>query len=278
MNDCRCIDIFKGNSWSIVEGDLPQHKLVIGDIKLRLPQKMKARNEIPTPFIGHAKSPSPRDVIGCLLMLIRLLKPVKSEDADAAKDTLMRDLASHDLGSGFDSKNTLAGHASFARTFISLLALCLATNEYGVYQSSALVPYDDETPADEQRMLCQNQHVLYNFLLSVDRQATKMMLTDFTPIALVKKTLSSVKYYDDQAKGGVVTTLNGKREHKVSIFAHHIFLTQHVHPNFCYVHYQIFGYHNSFVIHDGGNWGNLCVVSNQHPGQAPSLVWLGSET
>ena len=168
-------------------------------------------------------------------------------------------------------------HAAFARTFIAALGLCIATNEYGVYRSSAPVQYDDKTPEDEQNMLLQNQQVLYNFLLLVDRLATKTMLTDFTPLASVKKILSSIKYYEDQAKGGVVTTLSGKRGNKVSIFVHHLFLMQHVHPNFGWGWYSTGGFHNSFQIRDSGQWNDICAVCNEHPGQAPSLVWLWRE-
>lgn len=246
---------------------------------MRLPLHMRQANSTAVTLRDHYKSPAPREIIGSLRMLlnVQLVNPAAPY---ISTDTLMRRMVDGPHQHDVSVRNTIhLSNSIFARNFLAILSLNIATNEYGVYRPSAPVPYSQCTPDPARHDLAQNQWLLYRFLLRTNEEATLRLFRDFEPITSVKKIISSITYLERCACGGIVTTYDGKIANKWSLFIHQYIMMQHVHPNFGWDQPREGSLFDNYRIIDGGRWMDFIALCDHHLGthEPSTLAWLGED-
>lgn len=248
----------------------------MGKINLKHPRNMKNKEIIP--FIGHPSSPAPREVIACLLLVLKLYL-VHPNEAQDATDTLICRIANSFRPENVDMGNMVGRvNSPFAKNLVAFLALNIACNEFGVYRPAIQTRFDDA--ADERKfnkIVKKNQMILYNFLLRTDAIATKKVFgaKTYEPIPDVATIISRMRSYNAMAQAGIATIFQGKQEHTMSMWIHHFIMLHKIHPNLVYDNYADFWL--QFEIIDGGKWEDFCHVCPQREGIPVSLSWAGRD-
>jgi hypothetical protein len=89
----------------------------VGKVNLKQPRNMKNKPLIP--FIDHPSSPAPREVIACLLLVLKLYL-VHPSDAQDATDTLMQRIANSERPENVDMGNMVGKvNSPFAKNVVA---------------------------------------------------------------------------------------------------------------------------------------------------------------